>query len=154
MSKTVLVFGAYGYVGSQLMTLIARGDASSSETAGVTAVAATSRLEYLRDIEHELDRVRPWRVINCAGLTGRPTVDGLESCKPDANRVNVAGVLLLAGGVIGSIYAVRTWAGTGFGAYDPGDAMRVIVPSVVLLALGSQVIFSSFLLSLLGSARR
>jgi glycosyltransferase involved in cell wall biosynthesis len=64
------------------------------------------------------------------------------------------GALLLAGGFFGSIYAVRTWAGTGFGAYDPADAMRVVVPSVVLLALGSQVIFSSFLLSLLGSTRR
>ncbi len=93
--RIVLVYGSTGYVGSQIMRLI-----DSGETFGgivVTAVRAESRLEYLRDVEDELDRVRPWRVINCGGLTGRPTVDGLETQKAAANRVNVAGMLLLAG---------------------------------------------------------
>jgi 3,5-epimerase/4-reductase len=96
MSKTqrsVLVFGSTGFVGAQFMSLINNSDDDDV----VVAVAAESRLEYLHDIEAELDRVRPWRVINCGGMTGRPTVDGLETRKADANRVNVAGMLLLAG---------------------------------------------------------
>ena len=45
------------------------------------------------------------------------------------------------------------WAQRGFGANDPGFAMRLVVPSVVLLSLGAQTIFSSFFLSLLGMKR-
>lgn len=66
----------------------------------------------------------------------------------------VVGVALLIGGFASSIYAVTSWAGAGFGPYDPGVAMRVVVPSVVALALGAQIVFSSFLLSLLGMGRR
>ena len=65
----------------------------------------------------------------------------------------VVGLALLVAGVAGTVVAVAGWSRLGFGAYDPQTAMRVVVPSVVLLALGSQTIFSSFLLSLLGMRR-
>lgn len=66
----------------------------------------------------------------------------------------IVGVLLVLLGVAGSVWAVTAWAGRDFGPYSPEEAMRIIVPSVVLLALGAQVTFSSFFLSLLGMKRR
>jgi hypothetical protein len=66
----------------------------------------------------------------------------------------VAGAVLALAGALGSVFAVTSWAGREFGPYDPNVAMRIIVPSVVLLALGAQTIFSSFFLSLLGMKRR
>jgi glycosyltransferase involved in cell wall biosynthesis len=62
----------------------------------------------------------------------------------------IIGLLLVAAGVLGSFAAIYGWVETGLGNYDPGRAMRVVVPSVVALALGAQTIFSSFFLSLLG----
>lgn len=66
----------------------------------------------------------------------------------------VVGVLLVVLGIVGSVGAVYGWVERGFGTYDPGLAMRVVVPSVVALALGAQTIFSSFFLSLLGMPTR
>jgi glycosyltransferase involved in cell wall biosynthesis len=66
----------------------------------------------------------------------------------------VAGVLLVLGGVVGTLWAVGSWGRQGFGPTDPQAVMRIVVPSVVLLALGAQTIFSSFFLSLLGLRRR
>jgi hypothetical protein len=66
----------------------------------------------------------------------------------------LVGVALVLAGIAGSIFAVTSWARTGFGPYEPQNAMRIIVPSVVALALGAQTIFSSFFLSLLGMSRR
>ena len=50
--------------------------------------------------------------------------------------------------------AVLAWRARGFGGYEPHEAMRIVVPSAVLLALGAQTIFSSFFLSLLGMSRK
>jgi Glycosyl transferase family 2 len=62
----------------------------------------------------------------------------------------VVGLVLVALGVSGSLLAVYGWAQTGLGNYNPSTAMRIVVPSVVALALGAQTIFSSLFLSLLG----
>ncbi len=62
----------------------------------------------------------------------------------------VAGAVLVAAGLATSAFAVSAWAHRAFGPYDPQLAMRLVVPSVVLLALGAQTVFSSFFLSLLG----
>jgi len=66
----------------------------------------------------------------------------------------VAGLLLVIGGVAGTIAAVYGWAETGLSGQDPGHAMRIVIPSVVALALGAQTIFSSLFLSLLGMPTR
>lgn len=66
----------------------------------------------------------------------------------------IAGVVCALAGVAGTLWAVSQWAARDFGPYAPSDAMRIVVPSVVLLALGAQTIFSSFFLSLLGMKRR
>lgn len=66
----------------------------------------------------------------------------------------IVGVLLALLGLAGSLYAVTYWGQRDFGPTNPELAMRIVVPSVVLLALGAQTIFSSFFLSLLGMKRR
>lgn len=66
----------------------------------------------------------------------------------------VVGLLLVVAGIVGSVLAVYGWVERGLGDYDPGRAMRLVVPSVVALALGAQTIFSSFFLSLLGMPTR
>lgn len=62
----------------------------------------------------------------------------------------IVGLVLVVAGVAGSLGAVYGWVERGLGNYDPALAMRVVVPSVVALALGAQTIFSSLFLSLLG----
>jgi glycosyltransferase involved in cell wall biosynthesis len=84
---------------------------------------------------------------------------GLQPKPPEATRLfqrvelehgMVAGLMLVVLGIVGSVVAVAGWVKTGLGPYDTGVAMRIVVPSVVALALGAQVIFSSLFLSLLG----
>jgi hypothetical protein len=67
--------------------------------------------------------------------------------------------LIIGGGLIllgigGSIYAFQTWEARQFGTLDPVVTMRLVIPSVTCLALGIQVIFSSFFLSVLKLRRR
>ncbi|GET37520.1 glycosyltransferase family 2 protein [Microseira wollei] len=57
-------------------------------------------------------------------------------------------------GMAGSIYAFSTWKANLFGELDPANTMRIVIPSVTCLALGLQVIFSSFFLSVIGLKRR
>ncbi|MBD1856052.1 glycosyltransferase family 2 protein [Leptolyngbya sp. FACHB-1624] len=59
------------------------------------------------------------------------------------------GSVLLTVGVGGTIYALNVWSGTSFGELNPSIVMRLVIPSVTALALGVQVIFSSFFLSIL-----
>lgn len=60
-----------------------------------------------------------------------------------------AGLALMIGGLAASIYATVQWADEGFGNLDPFRVMRVGIPAVLLLILGLQTAFSSFILSLL-----
>jgi glycosyltransferase involved in cell wall biosynthesis len=57
-------------------------------------------------------------------------------------------------GMAGSIYAFSTWGANLFGSLDPSQTMRIVIPSVTCLALGFQIILSSFFLSVLGLKRR
>jgi glycosyltransferase involved in cell wall biosynthesis len=66
----------------------------------------------------------------------------------------ILGGLLLLLGVGGSIYSLRIWESTLYGALNPAISMRVVIPSVTSLALGVQVIFSSFFLSVLRLKRQ
>jgi glycosyltransferase involved in cell wall biosynthesis len=62
----------------------------------------------------------------------------------------VVGVLLMLAGFGGSVVALLGWKHTGFGALSPQDALRVVVPAGTLFTLGVEVLFGSFLLSVLG----
>ncbi|NCR69939.1 MAG: glycosyltransferase family 2 protein [Microcystis aeruginosa LG13-12] len=64
------------------------------------------------------------------------------------------GVILFLLGIGGSVYALYIWNARLYGALDPAMTMRIVIPSVTALALGVQVIFSSFFLSVLGLKRR
>ena len=65
-----------------------------------------------------------------------------------------AGAVLVLLALVGSVYAVATWGAHSFGALDPAQTLRVVIPAVTALTLGCQVILSSFFLSILGLRRR
>jgi glycosyltransferase involved in cell wall biosynthesis len=65
-----------------------------------------------------------------------------------------AGGVLLVAGLAGSIYALGDWGARSFGRLDPFQTLRLVIPAVTLLVLGSQIILSSFFLSVLGLKRR
>jgi glycosyltransferase involved in cell wall biosynthesis len=65
----------------------------------------------------------------------------------------VGGVLILLG-LAGSWYAFSAWAERWFGPLNSGEVLRLIIPAVVSLTLGLQIVFSSFFLSVLGLRRR
>ncbi|HEX4145206.1 MAG TPA: glycosyltransferase family 2 protein [Pirellulales bacterium] len=66
----------------------------------------------------------------------------------------VVGAIMVLAGLGASLWAVNDWGQHEFGALDPQRALRVVIPSVVLLVLGCQTVLSSFFLSVLGMARR
>ena len=64
------------------------------------------------------------------------------------------GTLFIFGGMAGSIYAVNTWRVLGFGPLEFSSTLRVVIPAATAMTLGFQIVLSSFLVSLLGLARR
>ncbi len=66
----------------------------------------------------------------------------------------VAGAVLVALGLAGTVWALGVWGERSFGDLDPARTLRVVVPSTLALTLGLQVALSSFFLSVLGMSRR
>ena len=66
----------------------------------------------------------------------------------------IAGSTMTIAGCIGSVLAVGKWGMESFGEMDPQITLRIVIPSVLLLVLGTQMILSSFFLSILGLGRR
>ena len=64
------------------------------------------------------------------------------------------GSLLTIAGLATSLFAVAGWGTRGFGTLDYPHAMRIVIPAVLLLTLGTQTVFASFFLSVLGMQRR
>ena len=62
----------------------------------------------------------------------------------------IMGALLSLVGITGSIYAFFIWGKTSFGELIPSSMMRLVIPSLTFLAVGIQVIFAAFFLSVLG----
>lgn len=65
----------------------------------------------------------------------------------------VGGVLVIIG-LLGSIYAFSSWGVRSFGPLDPTKTLRIVIPASLSLALGCQIVLSSFFLSVLGLGRR
>jgi glycosyltransferase involved in cell wall biosynthesis len=66
-------------------------------------------------------------------------------------EVGVAvGLILIVLGMIGTVAAVLDWSSATFGPLDPERVMRLVIPSVLALTLGCEVVLVSFFLSLLG----
>jgi glycosyltransferase involved in cell wall biosynthesis len=66
----------------------------------------------------------------------------------------IAGGLLVAVGLGGTAYGFYRWSIRSFGPLDGPQSLRIVIPSLTALVLGSQVVLSSFFLSLLGLRRR
>lgn len=66
----------------------------------------------------------------------------------------IIGISLFLLGFLGSIIAFFQWESTSFGALIPTNTMRLVIPSVTAIALGLQIVFSSFFLSVLELKRR
>jgi glycosyltransferase involved in cell wall biosynthesis len=66
----------------------------------------------------------------------------------------LVGILLTLAGLAGSLYSVGIWGAKSFGPLNAQETLRAVIPSVTCLALGVQIIFSSFFLSVLGMRRK
>jgi glycosyltransferase involved in cell wall biosynthesis len=89
-----------------------------------------------------------------------------EGLMPESPRMNwlfryitleaglVVGALLIAFGLAVSLAALSSWGRHAFGELDPRQTLRMVVPGVVSLTLGFQIVLSSFFLSVLGMSRR
>jgi glycosyltransferase involved in cell wall biosynthesis len=72
----------------------------------------------------------------------------------DLEKGLIVGSILLLVGIAGSIYAFGIWKTNSFGSLDPALMMRIVIPAVTCLALGFEIILSSFFLSILGLKRQ
>jgi glycosyltransferase involved in cell wall biosynthesis len=75
--------------------------------------------------------------------------------RPNVLEVGIlAGAVLVLVGVGASIYALFLWNEKSFGALDYSQTLRIVIPAVTLIALGFQIVLSSFFVSILGLKRR
>ena len=87
-SYKFLIWGGKGWIGSMIEELL--------KEEGHDVMIARARLEDYVGIKKELEEKKPNFVLNCAGITGRPTVDWCESNKEETVLVNSVGVVNLA----------------------------------------------------------
>ncbi len=66
----------------------------------------------------------------------------------------IVGLVFIAAGVAGIGVAVTGWSSVHFGALDPAHTTRILMPALISMALGSEIVMSSFFLSLLGFSKR
>ena len=76
-------------------------------------------------------------------LPSDPLFEGIERVMSLERTLTVGLLLMLVGGG-GSIYALALWSRSGFGPLSPVQIMRVTIPSVVLVIVGVQFVFSAF----------
>lgn len=87
-TKKILIFGGKtGWIGKKMARI--------AECEGHTVIYAKSRLENRKDIVAEIDQTKPDRIINAAGLTGKPNVDWCEEHRAETIRVNLIGTINL-----------------------------------------------------------
>jgi glycosyltransferase involved in cell wall biosynthesis len=58
----------------------------------------------------------------------------------------VVGACLACAGLGGAAYAIVQWGHTAFGPLVPSEMMRITIPAVMSIAVGTQIIFGGFLL--------
>lgn len=87
---TFLIWGASGWIGSQVWNLLKKKDE-------YIIIAAKTRLdEPYNNVLREIMAVKPDHVLHIAGITGRPTVDWCENNKAETYQVNTVGHINLA----------------------------------------------------------
>jgi glycosyltransferase involved in cell wall biosynthesis len=84
-----------------------------------------------------------------SGLLPRDTLVTRLSEVLRLERGLMAGGIAVALGLALAAYAVGFWQIRSFGHLDPQQSLRIVVPSVTLLILGLQIMFSSCMLSIL-----
>jgi glycosyltransferase involved in cell wall biosynthesis len=72
----------------------------------------------------------------------------LAACKMETGLI--LGVALFLYGLTRSAGAFLNWSAVSFGPLQPTVVLRAVIPAVLCLMLGTQVIFSSFFLGVLG----
>jgi glycosyltransferase involved in cell wall biosynthesis len=91
------------------------------------------------------------------------TSEGLLPDDPLMNRLYryitlevglVLGAILVLAGASMWIFGLSYWRSHQFGPLDPEKTLRIIIPGFVSLILGTQIILSSFFLSVLGMGRK
>jgi glycosyltransferase involved in cell wall biosynthesis len=65
----------------------------------------------------------------------------------------VTGTALVVAGLAASVFALNLWGTQDFGVLDYAHTMRIVIPAVLFLTLGVQIIFASFFLNVLGLRR-
>jgi hypothetical protein len=65
----------------------------------------------------------------------------------------IAGGLLAAAGLAGSLYALGVWEQAAFGNLEPTRMLRVVIPAVTAFTLGIEVMLASLFLSVLNLKR-
>ncbi|HSR46635.1 MAG TPA: hypothetical protein VLL77_01485, partial [Anaerolineales bacterium] len=65
----------------------------------------------------------------------------------------VAGLLIIGVGISIFGLGLATWGEVGFGSLDHQMILRVVVPGMFFVLCGTQIVFASFVLSLLGIRR-
>jgi len=60
------------------------------------------------------------------------------------------GFALIVAGIVGSLYAIGAWRQKSFGHLDYPHTMRIVIPSALGIALGFQMIVSSFFFGIIG----
>ena len=83
-----LIWGGNGWVAGLLYDLL-KSQGRYVETTNV-------RMEDRPEVQRVLDEVKPTRVFNCAGKTGRPNVDWCDKYPLETVEANVIGTLALA----------------------------------------------------------
>lgn len=66
----------------------------------------------------------------------------------------ITGSFLLVAGLLISLLAFALWSQQNFGDLIPSQMLRAIIPATTLIMLGSQIIWGSFFISILGLKRR
>jgi hypothetical protein len=61
----------------------------------------------------------------------------------------LTGLLLIAGGGLSSVVALYNWESRSFGPLNPSISIRLVIPGVIFIAIGFQIILSSFFLGIL-----
>jgi 3,5-epimerase/4-reductase len=87
-AESLMLFGKTGWIGNHVANLL--------RSQGHKVYMANSRLENRDAVGKELDQYQPTYVLNCAGVTGKPSIDWCEDHKPETIRSNVIGALQLA----------------------------------------------------------
>jgi len=66
----------------------------------------------------------------------------------------ILGALLVLAGATTWVFGLGYWRSRHFGPLDPDKTLRIVIPGFVSLTLGTEIVLSSFFVSVLGMARK